>query len=385
MIKKKLVVLIITIVIFFLSQAALFVTGRTIKETVISQELNLVPHDPIYIHGNGDFTPDNGITKGSGTANDPFIIEGWDICASLKEDGIRIDDTTAYFIIRNCYIHYINGIIASYLNPRKMLYPIYEDTKPYPMGIFLNNVTNGGIENCYINGTVQAICVNNSVNNHILNCHCYKNLCGIGVLASSHHNSVVNSSSQNYECGVCFYSNASSNIAKNCTASITTFLLNRVGRRFAWFGFVLWNSWDNCLYNCRSYCIRPLMKYFKKNLIGVSIKHSHNSEIQNHICHNLRRGIDIENSSSILMKKCQLLNNRWGIYISDKSVNNNILHNNFIRNHRNACDRCVGNLWNRNFWDDWIGLRFSILKYLPYHIPGRLLFNYDWNPKIYPQ
>ena len=36
-------------------------------------------HDPIYIDGNEDFTPANGVTSGSGTENDPYIIENWDI------------------------------------------------------------------------------------------------------------------------------------------------------------------------------------------------------------------------------------------------------------------------------------------------------------------
>ena len=44
-------------------------------------------HDPIYIHGNDDFTSENGVTGGSGTSNDPYIIEDWDINAS-SQDGI---------------------------------------------------------------------------------------------------------------------------------------------------------------------------------------------------------------------------------------------------------------------------------------------------------
>jgi hypothetical protein len=61
------------------------------------------PHDPIYINGNDDFTSENGITGGSGTSNDPYIIENWEIDASTQ-DGITIRNVSVYFTISNCYI-----------------------------------------------------------------------------------------------------------------------------------------------------------------------------------------------------------------------------------------------------------------------------------------
>ena len=59
-----------------------------------------IPHDPINIQRNSDFTEENGVTGGSGTEEDPFIIEGWEINGSGY--GIRIFYTTSYFIVRNC-------------------------------------------------------------------------------------------------------------------------------------------------------------------------------------------------------------------------------------------------------------------------------------------
>jgi hypothetical protein len=40
---------------------------------------SLASHTPIHISGNADFIASNGVTGGSGTANDPYVIEGWDI------------------------------------------------------------------------------------------------------------------------------------------------------------------------------------------------------------------------------------------------------------------------------------------------------------------
>ena len=61
------------------------------------------PRPPIYINGNENFTEENGVVGGNGTKENPYIIEGWEINASIT-DGIRIENTTAYFVIRNCYL-----------------------------------------------------------------------------------------------------------------------------------------------------------------------------------------------------------------------------------------------------------------------------------------
>ncbi|NIP67606.1 MAG: hypothetical protein GWN76_06265, partial [candidate division Zixibacteria bacterium] len=53
------------------------------------EEMALKPHDPIYIDGNEDFTPENGVVSGSGTENDPYVIEGW-VIGDFSDDGIII-------------------------------------------------------------------------------------------------------------------------------------------------------------------------------------------------------------------------------------------------------------------------------------------------------
>ncbi|MCK5585930.1 hypothetical protein KAJ02_07645, partial [Candidatus Bipolaricaulota bacterium] len=56
--------------------------------------------EPIYIYGNAGFTYNNGVSSGSGTQYDPFIIEGWHIIASGASFGINIENTSAHFVIR---------------------------------------------------------------------------------------------------------------------------------------------------------------------------------------------------------------------------------------------------------------------------------------------
>ncbi len=59
-------------------------------------------HAPIKIEGDANFTPENGVTGGNGTPNDPYIISGLEIDAQDGNNAIYIGNTTAYFIIENC-------------------------------------------------------------------------------------------------------------------------------------------------------------------------------------------------------------------------------------------------------------------------------------------
>jgi parallel beta-helix repeat protein len=68
------------------------------------RKTNEISINQILISSNSEFTAENGVTAGSGIQSDPFIIEGWNISAS-SADGIKIQNTNAYFIIRNCIIH----------------------------------------------------------------------------------------------------------------------------------------------------------------------------------------------------------------------------------------------------------------------------------------
>jgi hypothetical protein len=69
-------------------------------ENVLSsvEDEGLVSHDPILIVGDVDFTQENGVTSGSGTESNPYIIENY----RIESDGygISLTDTSAIFIIR---------------------------------------------------------------------------------------------------------------------------------------------------------------------------------------------------------------------------------------------------------------------------------------------
>ncbi|MEW6069055.1 MAG: right-handed parallel beta-helix repeat-containing protein [Candidatus Thermoplasmatota archaeon] len=119
----------------------------------------LTPREPIYIEGNENFTSANGVISGSGTNNDPYIIEGWNISAFSVSaqwwfDCIRIKNTSRYFVIRNCVV-YGSGMS--------------ED------GIYFYNVTHGTINNVTSHYNDDGIKLLFSSNNKIINCTLYKN------------------------------------------------------------------------------------------------------------------------------------------------------------------------------------------------------------------
>lgn len=57
----------------------------------------------ITIVGDSDFTSENGVTGGSGTEEDPYVIEGWEIDGGSP--ALEISGTEAHYIVRDCYLH----------------------------------------------------------------------------------------------------------------------------------------------------------------------------------------------------------------------------------------------------------------------------------------
>ncbi|MHA1764907.1 MAG: hypothetical protein ACTSVK_01485, partial [Promethearchaeota archaeon] len=71
------------------------------NEKLIKVPIPAVFHAPISISGDAALAA--FCSQGSGTSNDPYIIEGYEIDASTAH-GIVIDHTDAYLIIRDCII-----------------------------------------------------------------------------------------------------------------------------------------------------------------------------------------------------------------------------------------------------------------------------------------
>ncbi len=68
---------------------------------LVPQGSSAAPHGTIVIDDPESFTTDNGVTSGSGTSSDPYVIEGWTIDGSGSAVGILIQSTTEHVIIRD--------------------------------------------------------------------------------------------------------------------------------------------------------------------------------------------------------------------------------------------------------------------------------------------
>jgi len=126
----------------------------------------LTPHSPILINGDSGFVPANGVTGGSGTASDSYIIEGWDIDASTAH-GIDIQNTRAHFIIRNVAI---SGGIPNY------------------RGIRLYDVENGAIMKTTMTENYWGVRFESSNYNNISENFIAGNTAGILLCGSSSNN-----------------------------------------------------------------------------------------------------------------------------------------------------------------------------------------------------
>ena len=65
-------------------------------------------HDPICIIGDDDFTAANGVVGGSGTTEDPYIIEGWEIYAAAS-NGVYVEGAASSFVIRDVRVYSDGG------------------------------------------------------------------------------------------------------------------------------------------------------------------------------------------------------------------------------------------------------------------------------------
>jgi parallel beta-helix repeat protein len=276
----------------------------------------LQPHELIFIEGNNDFTEVNGVTSGDGSSGDPYVIENFNIKVSISDmlygnNGIMIRNTNAYFIIRDCWIHFISprlaGLICNRLGQSK-------EWEWDGIGIYLDNVSNGIIDNCLITGMNGSIYVEDySHDNIVRNCTAFWNYCGIGVNLYSYNNTIENCTTFNTGCGICIYDFAHHNLIKDC--------------KCYWEGYhIFYYTHHNTILRCTAaYC-------------------------------NERPGFRIDKSYNNTIKYCNIFRNDKGIVIRENSDDNLIYYNNFFNNLIQASDS-GNNKWDNgsvgNFWSDY--------------------------------
>jgi len=147
----------------------------------------------------------------------------------------------------------------------------------------------------------------------------------------------------------------------------------------ATFSLFLWNTckysiiYDNIIRNntCDGITLYCSYSIIRSNIIknngqsGISCSnptYGYSNEISQNIIHNNEDdGIFLCSDGNNITENTITENNLFGIWLSEKSSNNSIYHNNIINNTQNAYDE-GGNIWDDgypsggNYWDDYDGI-----------------------------
>jgi parallel beta-helix repeat protein len=278
--------------------------------------LSLGNHSPIRIIGNGEFTEENGVTDGSGTEEDPYIIENWVIVSDgSSSQGIFISNTTVYFKIRNCTISGFHSL------------------PEFGQGIKLSEVINGRIEDTKVRDCETGIYILLSSYNEIFNCTCYDHpfTNGYGILLYQSLNiSIVSSKCYNVYDGIEILESSDVIVQKTQCYNNTSFGLvsNNIPRhpvmRFLIEDCTFQNNKDDGIH-----------------LSGSTLPHSSGSIIRNcsfysnglePIPNLYRMGMYLERLWNTIIENCIFDHNGFGLYVGDRSKNVIIRNCSFLNN-----------------------------------------------------
>ncbi len=288
-------------------------------------------HEPIVVTSNEGFASLG--FPGFGTYLEPFIIAGYNITTS--GNCIYVEDTNAYFVIRDCYLG--GGFNGD--------------------GIILSNVSHAMIYNNSILQREEGIVLTDSLNLTINNNTILGKNNGIR-LTSSYNNTIGNNSISQNGFGLVI-SNGGNNTIKNNTISKTNFsgihissssnntsLLNRISNCYT--GFSLsWSNYtkiiknnitdntDNGVSISSSSNTTIIFNDISNNQEdGVSIHSSHKNKLANNsITENACYGVKITASTNITIEYNNISSNDWvGVYVIDYSQNNSIIKNKILEN-----------------------------------------------------
>ncbi len=336
--KKTLLLLLILTVSIYTLNINVQITAE--ENNYRPTSLELTPHELIEITSDSNFT-DYGFL-GIGTAEDPYIIEGYNI-TTTNDFGIYIGGTTKYFIVRNCCIDVIY------------------------IGIYIDDVADGTptvINNTCINN-LYGIALEDSVSSTVTNNTCSNSDFGI-YLGASVNSTVTNNTCSNNNNGIYLLNSDNSTVTNNnCNSNdIFDITLEVSGN-----STVVNNTCNN-------------------SDIGIWLRVSGNSTVVNNTCsNNIYAGIlfYISGGSTVANNTCSYNNNHgiwlfesafciitynllqenegYGVNSSYGSDNNLIHHNNFIDNNlggtSQAYDGGTDNIWYEkqegNYWSDWSG------------------------------
>ncbi len=380
-----------------------------IVEQPLGREITEGNHTPIYIDGNDDFIEKNGVTGGSGTEIDPYIIENWVIVYDgVAENGFFVNNTDAYFIIRNCTVRSF--------------------TPEGYLGVKLNNVKNGRIEDTETFWNYGGLGIWESEYVTIFNCTSHDNedyysrgiycSCCSNITISScefyNHNGEAATGMELFRCSYCVIENTSShdnfwsglefrhglppedfqnlckyNLIKDCkfyNNKLEGMSIADMTKKYVFYKELSYNHILRCeIYNCGF----PLLgSDFGNSVLNIG-GYYNGIIIEDCNIHDNGGPIAILESSDNIIKNCSVYNHSnpgleivpaigisgWFIYL-DFAVNNTIINCEIYDNEQGItmCEATnsiiyENNIFNNSFW----GIK---MDYLPFGIcTGQINYN----------
>ncbi len=410
---RLLLVVLLTSSLIIFAPKTLFAENGVLPTIITTHPilLELTTHEAIVISSDTDFE----VFPGTGTAEDPYLIEGYNI-TTTDFNGIYIRGTTKYFVIRNCYVDAgINGIyVDDASSGTAAVVNNTCDNNDY--GIKLESSGNSTVtnNNCSNNGRC-GIRLESFGNSTVVNNNCNNNLYGI-VLDDSNRSMVANNTFTN--CGLYisednidayllytvennwvngkklgFYTNLDSTIISesvygqliliNCTlVTVHNQILNNASTglflRYCTYLDIINNTCNNNLYgivlddsirstvannNCNNNYWGIVLDSSVNSTVtnnicdnndwsGISLWSSNRSTVANNNCSNNLYGIFLQYSAFCIITYNLLQENeKYGVYLFPGSDNNFIHHNNFVDNNLGGTSQARDECTN-NYWYD---------------------------------
>ena len=324
------------------------------KNTAFSDQMKLpnfvlTPHDAVNI--SNDLELASLSLSGDGSEELPFVLERWNISSS-NSHGISIENTTKFFIIKDCLL---TGEQSQDFNGINIL-----DVDPKTASIENNSIKK------YFRGISLSLAENSTITrNTVLSC--VDN--GLEIIDSDYSILINNTSTNNGNHGIFIY------LSEGCNITDNLCFLNEEHAIYCSFSSYLILEDNNCSFNSNRAIFLILCTNSEivnnscfNNYRGIVIDNSERIFIVgNNIGNNLITGIQILNSDNSTITQNTLFNNSEYGFFSDLTSNFNKIHHNYfyennIGEESQAFDDSRDNQWfdnmenhEGNYWSDYSG------------------------------
>jgi parallel beta-helix repeat protein len=351
-----------------------FINPNSNLDASISEIADFETHAPIEILNNSAFGPTGYNFPGTGTTNDPYLIDGYNITDS-SGTLIHIENTTAHFMIQDCLL---DGISKA------------------KTGIYLKNVTLGTIYHNVLHNNNYAIYLvdsetNNIIDNQIQDCGGFafrlvtyskynliknnwiNNTAAIAIaLSNSGYNNITDNEIQNSAGGVDVYPSSGANrIHRNTITDLSSTgirvkadssaeVINNTLSNIEGYGVLCeWHTANNKIFgnivsntSLASICVPDAAGsagYYGGAIIS-----------NNTILNSKQEGILLtgRNKGVIITRNTIFNSTGYGVKINANSNNSNVNWNNFFHNNgggTQAYDNGTDNVFEYNHWNDYTG------------------------------